>query len=134
MSTFQAVPVEPKIWVRVVTGAVAVAIVALSLLPVPQPHLPGVRFLDKILHALAYLCLSFLLFASQLPGPRPRIILVSVLASLLLGGAIELLQPLTLRDRELADLAADLAGAIAGALLALALVGLLKRLLLHSRR
>ncbi len=130
MATFQAVPVEPKTWVRLVTGAVAVAIIALSLLPVPQPHLPGVHFLDKFLHALAYLCLSFLLFASQLPGPRPRIILVSVLASLLLGGAIELLQPLTLRDRELADLA----GALAGALLALALVGLLKRWLFRARR
>jgi len=127
-------PVQPKTWVRVVTGAVAVAIVALSLLPVSQPHLPGLHFMDKILHALAYLCLSFLLFASQLPGPRPRIILVSVLASLLLGGLIELIQPLTLRDRELGDLAADLAGAVAGALLALALVGLLKRLLFRPSR
>jgi VanZ family protein len=127
-------PVAAKTWVRGFTAAVAVAIVALSLLPVPQPHLPGLHFLDKLLHALAYLCLSFLLFASQLPGPRPRLVLVSVLASLALGGLIELLQPLTLRDRELADLGADLAGAVAGALLALALVGLLKRLLLRSGR
>ncbi len=127
-------PGEPKIWVRAATLAVAAAILALSLLPVPQPHLSGVHFLDKILHALAYLCLSFLLFASQLPGPRPRLVLVSVLASLLLGGLIELLQPLVLRDRELGDLAADLGGAVAGALLALALVGLLKRLLSRSRR
>jgi VanZ family protein len=90
--------------------------------------------MDKILHALAYLCLSFLLFASQLPGPRPRLVLVSVFGSLLLGGLIELIQPLTLRQRELGDLAADLAGAAAGALLALALVGPLKRLLLRTRR
>jgi VanZ family protein len=127
-------PVEPKTLVRVVTGALAAVIVVLSLLPIPQPHLAGVHFMDKILHALAYLCLSFLLFASQLPGPRPRLVLVSVSASLLLGGLIELIQPLTLRDRELADLAADLAGAVAGALLALALVGLLKRLLLRPGR
>jgi VanZ family protein len=127
-------PVQPKTWVRAVTAAVAAAIVAFSLLPVPQPHLSGVHFLDKILHALAYLCLSFLLFASQLPGPRPRLVLVSVLASLVLGGLIELIQPAVLRDRELGDLAADLAGAIAGALLAMAAVGLLKRLLLRSGR
>ncbi len=127
-------PVEPKIWVRAAALTVAVAIVALSLLPVPQPRLSGVHFLDKILHALAYCCLSFLLFASQLPGPRPRLVLVAVLASLALGGLIELLQPLVLRDRELGDLAADLGGAVAGALLALALVGLLKRLLLRLRR
>ncbi len=127
-------PVQPKIWVRAVTAAVAVAIVALSLLPVPQPRLPGVHFTDKILHALAYLGLSFLLFASQLPGPRPRLVLVSVLASLLLGGLIELIQPLVLRDRELGDVAADLAGAIAGALLALALTKLLKRLVTRAGR
>ena len=126
-------PVPPKTWVRAVTAAVALTIIALSLLPLPQPQLPGVDFMDKILHALAYLCLSFLLFASQLPGPRPRLVLVSVFGSLLLGGLIELIQPLTLRRRELADLAADLAGATAGALLALALVGPLKRLLLRAR-
>ena len=126
--------VSPKTWVRAVTAAVAVTIVVLSLLPLPQPQLPGVHYMDKILHALAYLCLSFLLFASQLPGPRPRLVLVSVFGSLLLGGLIELIQPLTLRQRELGDLAADLAGAAAGALLALALVGPLKRLLLRTRR
>jgi VanZ family protein len=92
-----------------------------------------VQYLDKILHALAYLLLSFLLFASQLPGPRPRLVLVAVFGSLLLGGLIELIQPLTLRRRELADLAADLAGAAVGALLALALAGPLKRLLLRGR-
>jgi VanZ family protein len=126
-------PVAAKTWVRAITAAVAVAIVVLSLLPVPQPQLPRVRHLDKVLHALAYLILSFLLFASQLPGPRPRLVLVAVFGSLLLGGLLELLQPLILRRRELADLAADLVGAAAGALLALALVGTLKRLLLRGR-
>ena len=133
-NTFQGMPVSPKTWVRAVTAIVAVAIAALSLLPVPQPQLPRVDFLDKILHALAYLLLSFLLFASQLPGPRPRLVMVSVVGSLLLGGLIELLQPLTLRRRELADLGADLAGAVTGALLAFALVEPLKRWLLWPRR
>jgi VanZ family protein len=127
-------PVAPKTWLRAVTAAVAVAILVLSLLPLPQPELPGVDFVDKILHALAYLLLGFLLFACQLPGPRPRLALVAVLGSLLFGGLIELLQPLALRRRELADLAADLAGAVAGALLALALVGPLQRLLRRTRR
>jgi VanZ family protein len=126
-------PVAPKTLVRVVTAAVAAAIVLLSLLPLPQPRLPGVHFLDKLLHALAYLLLSFLLFASQLPGPRPRLVLASVLGSLLLGGLVELIQPLTLRRRELLDLAADLAGAVVGAFLALVLVQPLKRLLLRAR-
>jgi len=125
-------PATPKTWVRAVTAAVAVAIVVLSLLPLPQPPLPRVHLLDKVLHALAYLCLSFLLFASQLPGPRLRLVLVAVFGSLLLGGMLELLQPLTRRSRELADLAADLAGAAAGALLAVVLVGPRKRLLLRA--
>jgi VanZ family protein len=127
-------PFAPKTWVRAVTAAVAAAILVLSMLPLPQPQLPGVDFTDKILHAIAYLVLGFLLFASQLPGPRPRLVLVSVLGSLLFGGLIELIQPLALRRRELGDVAADLAGAVAGALLALALVGPLKRLLLRPRR
>jgi VanZ family protein len=127
-------PFAPKTWVRAVTAGVAAAILVLSMLPLPQPELPGVEFTDKILHALAYLLLGFLLFACQLPGPRPRLVLVSVFGSLLLGGLIELIQPLALRRRELGDLAADLAGAVAGALLALALVRPLKRLLLRPRR
>jgi VanZ family protein len=128
------VPASLKTWIRAATAAVAAAIAVVSLLPLPQPDLGGLTFADKILHALAYLLLSFLLFASQLPGPRPRLVLVSILGSLLLGGLVELIQPLTLRRRELGDLAADLAGAAAGALLALALVGPLKRLLSRPRR
>ena len=127
-------PVPPKTWVRAVTACVAAAILVLSLLPLPQPELGGLSFADKILHALAYLVLSFLLFTSQLPGPRPRLVVVAVLGSLLLGGLIELVQPLALRRRELADLAADLVGAGAGALLALVLVEPLKRLLFRTRR
>ena len=126
-------PVAPKTWVRISAAAVAAAIVVVSLLPLPQPQIPGFAFTDKVLHALAYLLLGFLLFASQLPGPRPRLVVLSVLGSLLLGGLVELVQPLALRRRELGDLAADLAGAVAGALLALALVAPLKRLLLRAR-
>jgi VanZ family protein len=126
--------VAPKTWVRAAAVAVAVTIVAVSLLPLPQPQIAGFDFTDKILHGLAYLLLSFLLFASQLPGPRPRLVILSVLGSLLLGGLVELIQPLASRHRELGDLAADLAGAVAGALLALSLVAPLKRLLLRARR
>jgi VanZ family protein len=121
LRTFQGMPVAAKTWVRAVTAAVAVTIIVLSLLPVPQPRLPRVQYLDKILHALACLLL------------RPRLVLVAVFGSLLLGGLIELIQPLTLRRRELADLAADLAGATVGALVALTLVGPLTRLLLRGR-
>jgi VanZ family protein len=115
--------------VRGVTAAVAAAIVLLSLLPIPQPRLGRFPLADKMAHGLAYLVLSFLLFASQLPGPRVRVLLVAIGGSLVLGAAIELLQPLTMRHRELADLAANLLGSAAGGGLALALSSFLRRLL-----
>jgi VanZ family protein len=115
--------------VRVATAAVAVAIVVVSLLPIPQPELSRFPLADKIAHALAYLVLSFLLFASQLPGPWVRVLLVAIGGSFILGGAIELVQPLTMRHRELADLAANLLGSAIGAGTAFALSGFLRRLL-----
>jgi VanZ family protein len=120
--------------VRVATATVAAAIVLLSLLPIPQPQLGRFPLADKIAHALAYLILSFLLFASQLPGPRVRVLLVAIGGSLVLGGAIELLQPLTMRHRELADFAADLLGSATGGGTALALSGFLRRLLRGNPR
>jgi VanZ family protein len=124
---------SPRTWVRAITVAVAVGIVAVSMLPIPQPQVGDVPLADKIAHGLAYVVLGFLLFASQLPGPRPRLVLVSITGSLVLGGLIELVQPLASRHRELGDLIADLVGATVGVLLALALTGFLKRLLLRSR-
>ena len=116
--------------VRGVTAAVAVAIVLVSLLPIPQPRLDRFPLADKIAHGLAYLVLTFLLFASLLPGPRMRVLLVAIGGSLVLGGAIELVQPLMMRHRELADLAANILGTAAGSGIALAMSGFLRRLLL----
>jgi GNAT superfamily N-acetyltransferase/VanZ family protein len=126
--------VPPSTIVRVATAAVAVAIVLFSLLPIPQPELSRFPLADKIAHALAYLVLSFLLFASQLPGPWVRVLLVAVGGSLFLGGVIELVQPLTTRHRELADLAANLLGSTIGGGTAFALSGLLRRLLRRTAR
>lgn len=120
--------------VRLATAAVAVAIVVVSLLPIPQPRLNRFPLADKVAHAFAYLVLSFLLFASQLPGPWVRVLLVAIGGSFLLGGAMELVQPLTMRHRELADLAADLLGSAAGAATALLLSDFLRRLLRGNAR
>ena len=125
---------SPKVLVRSATAVLAAAIVVVSMLPMPQPQMDKVPLADKFAHGLAYLALGFMLFASQLPGPRPRLVLAAVLGSLIFGGLIELVQPLAGRHRELGDLVADLAGSSVGALLALALVRPLKRLLLPAGR
>ena len=120
--------------IRAAAALVAAAIVLLSLLPVPPPALARFPLADKFAHALAYLVLSFLLFAAQAPGPRLRALLIAIGASFLLGGVIELVQPLSMRRRELADLAADLLGSAAGGLLALAWSDRLRRLLSGNAR
>ena len=125
---------SPKILVRSATAVLAAGIVVVSMLPMPQPQMEQVPLADKFAHGLAYLALGFMLFASQLPGPRARLVLVAVIGSLVLGGLIELIQPLAGRHRELGDLVADLVGSAAGAFLALALTGPLQRLLLPPGR
>lgn len=99
-------------WLRAIhlsAWVVTVAIVALTLSPVsPAPPMP-VDHADKLLHAVAFFAWASLVAAGwRWPGWRVLIV------AAVFGGAIELAQPLTGRDAELADLAADLAGAAAG--------------------
>jgi len=118
--------------VRALTASLAVGIVLLSLLPLPEPPVGEFALADKIGHAAAYLGLSFLLFVSRLPGPRARLALTAAGCSVLLGGLIELIQPLVQRNRELGDLVADVAGSTLGALLGLAADRWLRRALLRE--
>jgi VanZ family protein len=125
---------SPKTLVRSATALLAAAILLVSMLPMPQPQMDKVPMADKFAHGLAYLALGFMLFASQLPGPRLRLVLAAVAACLVFGGLIELVQPLAGRHRELGDLIADFAGSAFGSLLALALGRRLNRLLLGPGR
>ncbi|MBZ0122822.1 MAG: hypothetical protein K8F31_02950, partial [Roseovarius sp.] len=96
--------------------AFTAAIVALTLGPVsPSPPMP-VDHADKLWHALAFFAWAAVVTAGwRWPGWRVLVVAAAF------GGAIELVQPLTGRDAELADLAADLAGAAAGLWLGLRL-------------
>jgi VanZ family protein len=116
--------------VRLATISLGLAIVVVSLLP--QPPVSESVLGDKVEHVLAYLVLAFLVFASQLPGPRLRLLAVAVGGSVVLGGLIELIQPLTGRHAELGDLLADLVGSVAGALLALAVAHWLRSMVLRQ--
>ena len=106
---------------RILTAVVAVGIVVLSLLPEP-PEIPGgFQFADKLAHFIAYLALSFLLFASiseeKIAGKARMTVLIVAGLCILFGGLIEILQMFTGRQPELLDLTADLIGAVCGAVI-----------------
>ncbi|SHK43438.1 hypothetical protein SAMN05444000_12918 [Shimia gijangensis] len=88
----------------VATGALAIAIVYLTLSPL-QPTKLGGYVSDKAYHFIAFAALAFptaLLYARSLVWIIP--------AALLLGGIIELVQPYVGRSREGADWIADAFG------------------------
>ncbi|MCV6825827.1 MULTISPECIES: VanZ family protein [Halocynthiibacter] len=93
------------IWATVVLGCV---IALLTLMPVSVPKsLPGD---DKLYHMLAF-------FGLTLPCAviYPRALVRVVLAAVLYGALIELIQPTVGRSREMADLIADTTGVFLGA-------------------
>lgn len=71
---------------------------------------PGPSGVDKIAHFAAFAALAF-----PVARARPGAFWPVVLAAVAYGGAIEIVQPLVDRGRELGDLIADGAGALAGA-------------------
>lgn len=101
---------------RILAGVVSAAILVLTLSPT-IPDVPlHVSHADKLSHVLAFFVWAALVTAGwRWPGW-----LVLVVAAGF-GIGIELVQPLTGRDAELADIAADMAGAAAGLWLGLRL-------------
>jgi len=109
--------------------ACVAGVTALSLVPSP-PVMPSFRFADKLEHFAAYLVLGALgvaFFRSlgrvDAPARGGRAGLGSAFASfaaaLVLGAAIEFLQPLAGRTLDPADLACNAAGAALGTISAL---------------
>jgi VanZ family protein len=117
-----------------VTTALALGILVLSLIPKPPELDVGVSFGDKIAHIAAYLVLGYMLTRSSLTSlPRSaKLRLGMMLGSLAIciayGGLIELLQHFTGRQTELWDLAADTVGALGGVVLARFVPGAMRRL------
>jgi VanZ family protein len=75
------------------------------------PHPPRIEAPDKLLHFIAYFGLAGI--ATVALGRR--YIIAVILALIVLGGALEILQSFTGRDAEWLDEAANACGAIAGA-------------------
>ncbi len=110
------------------TFLLALVIAVLTLMPMPAGG-SGVPGSDKLHHFLAFACLAF-----PLPLLRPRLTIWVILAVILYGGAIELIQPFFGRQAEWADLLADALGAVVGAVVARQLGILLRRYLRENKK
>lgn len=94
------------------------ALLYASLMPTPPQ--PDIAYFDKFEHALAYGLLGAW-FAAILPRHHGRVFV----GLMLLGGAIEVLQSLTVyRDGDVVDMVADIIGIAAG--LAVARIGMMR--------
>lgn len=102
---------------------------------IPGDAVPGAGLMsDKLLHLLSYAALGGLTYGLLSFGRfshRRHLLLrlvLSVTYCTLLGGLIELLQPLTGRSMESLDLLSDLLGALLGALLVHLLLTLVSKI------
>jgi VanZ family protein len=93
---------------------VLLAVIGLSLTPHPEEILGRVSLYDKAGHFAAYVVLAFFACRTLKRGGLVPVILV-VAGCAALGGAIELIQPLVGRHRDIFDFLVDLAGAATGA-------------------
>ncbi len=113
---------------RASLGAWVALIVAASLVPrLPGPVRPFLfHGADKIGHAAAYAVLCLLLAWNVRSPARPVQLVGSALGAVLFGALVELVQPLTGRSCDLADVATNALG-VGVALLLIALWGRVRR-------
>jgi len=104
-------PHRAVLWAWVVTFLLAVLLGVMTLSPSVPSVGPATN--DKLQHFV-----GFALLAAPLGIAYPRRIWAVILAAVLFGALIELVQPYVGREREGADLVADALGAICGATLA----------------
>ena len=98
---------------RIATGLASALILWATLSPDVSPPGPDFRLADKVWHILAFVFWAGLV---RLGWQRP--VWAIVAAGALFGGAIEIIQPLTGRTAEMADLLVDVAGCALGAWIA----------------
>lgn len=111
-----------RLFGRIATPIAVVFITIFSFAPSEDIDVANRLFFgDKGMHAIAYAVFSFCLcLAIALPVRLRgyRSLFLAIVTPLAWGCLIEVIQPLFLRSREAADLAADALGILAGVLLA----------------
>lgn len=105
-----------------ITFLLALAIVLLSLLPIPDVRMPvKVPLVDKWTHMVMYGVLTLVIWLEYLRAHRQmrglRLLLLAFLAPIAMGGALELMQAYltTCRSGEWLDFVANSIGAVVGA-------------------
>lgn len=98
--------------------AIIIVVWVLSLMPVPETPLDGIKFIDKWTHIVMYGGVSFVVWVEWLrrhSKPRlPRLVLVGWLMPVLMGGLLELIQAYCTggrRNGDWMDFIANTAGA-----------------------
>ncbi len=92
-------------------------IVILSLIPIPEvKHLEGVPFIDKWTHLVMYGALALAIWVERMKktGNRWFLVFLTIVVPVMLGGILEVVQPLANRSCELLDFIADSVGALLG--------------------
>ncbi len=114
-------PRQRRLVANTLTLLLAVVIAGLTLFPNVRPP-GGFEMQDKVYHAIAFAALV-------LPSATlyPRALIWALPFGLLLGGAIEIIQPWVGRGRELADFVADAIGIGTGLMVGLWLQHWLRR-------
>ena len=110
-----------------ITFLLALAIVLLSLLPVPDVRMTvEVPLMDKWTHMVMYGVLTLVIWLEYIRAHRQmrglRLLLLAFLAPIAMGGALELMQAYltTCRSGEWLDFVANSIGAVLGAAIGLA--------------
>lgn len=105
-----------------ITFLLALAIVLLSLLPIPDVRMPvKVPLVDKWTHMVMYGVLTLMIWLEYIRAHRQmrglRLLLLAFLAPIAMGGALELMQAYltTCRSGEWLDFVANSIGAVVGA-------------------
>lgn len=97
------------------TLALLIAVTTLCLIPLEDPPLKDVKFIDKWMHIVMFGSIACVMLYEMWKNSLRHPFLLAAMASSLYGGAVELMQAnlTTYRSGEWLDFAADAAGAFA---------------------
>ena len=117
-------PIEIQRHRRALLGAYALAVLVLTLAPMPDTGALATN-LDKLIHFGMFGALAVLVHWNLIPAiPRGRAVAVASLIAAAAAGLIEIVQePLPYRDGDLGDFLAGVAGGLIGAVAAMLVSG-----------